>query len=245
MNSIHNTRHIRNLVILSMIIIFGSCKKYKCIEGDGHYVIENRSLANFDEVVSNDDYTVYIYYDSLFSVTVDADQNLLPYIGTVIRDGVLYLEKNTDRCVRAKRKPEIRIGMPELFFAELSGTGMMQIDGFKNDRMSIFLSGDGEIYGYSNETYYLNAQLSGSGLIELEGFTEQSDILLEGSGTIRTYHLEQRQTHVNIKGTGDVIIFAWDLLDAVITGSGTVYYRAPRPLRVTYNIPGTGAITPL
>ncbi len=84
--------------------------------------------------------------------------------------------------------------------------------------------------------------LSGSGKIALEGDAALAEFSLNSSGRVEALNLEVSDVDATNTGSGDVFLWATDLLDATISGSGDIIYRGS-PL-VSKTITGSGSVRP-
>ncbi len=241
---------MKNSKVLFLFLVIGnlgfsSCERWKCVKGDNHLVQESRSASGFSGIISEGDFAVYIIQDTLgYSVTLDGDQNALSYISTEV-DGSnnLVIKKNTRKCIRTDKPIQVYINVPDLSSVELSGSGLLQIDRLNTSRLRAILSGSGTLNLFNVDCDYIYGELLGSGLIEMQGYTTQSDLIVSGSGNIRAYDLEQSGCYATISGSGQIIVWAWNLLDALISGSGTISYRT-RPIELKHKVTGTGEVKP-
>lgn len=86
----------------------------------------------------------------------------------------------------------------------------------------------------------LDVVLSGSGRIELSGMMEVAEYSLNSSGGIDALDLEIQDVDATNTGSGNIYVWATDLLDATITGSGDIIYRGDPAL--TIRITGSGKV---
>jgi len=87
----------------------------------------------------------------------------------------------------------------------------------------------------------IDVVLSGSGTIELTGAVEAAEYSLNSSGRIDALDLEGSDVRATNTGSGKIYVWATDLLDATITGSGDILYKG-NPLNITTRITGTGNV---
>ncbi len=135
----------------------------------------------------------------------------------------------------------IKIYVPEI--SELTSIGSSLVYGeseFQQNRsMDLELIGSGEIDMYV-DTDHLDVLLSGSGYIYLEGLVDNADFDISGSGWIRSFNLNTDFSDVRIDGSGSAEVFVDTDLDAVIAGSGNIYYKGHPTISST--ITGSGKL---
>lgn len=190
------------------------------VKGSGHVVSETRTVQPFDRIGSSGSADVIVTVGSPQSVTVKADDNVVPLIETIVENGRLKIESkgsyDSDSGVT------VTITVPSLKGAALSGSGDISVTG---------------VEGAS-----FDAALSGSGDITVVGKAEKVSVSVAGSGDVHLYQLASRRAEVSIAGSGDVEVNAADALSASIAGSGDVTYRG-RPA-VKRSVAGSGDVRP-
>lgn len=226
-----------------MAILLASCDPFfNCIEGNGIIKTEQRVVAVFYGVVNNTNYNVDIVYDSIYSVNITADENLLPYINTIVRSGDLVIEVDNDRCLEESNNIIIDIRMPYLELIELNGSGNIDIDEFDCNNVEIINNGSGSIdfYGLISIST-VGIALNGSGSITVIGKAHRGNLNLSGSANIWADDFRVDDCYATNSGSGNIFCFAYDLLDATVTGSGDIIYYGS-PIHVVETDNGSGEI---
>lgn len=228
-----------------MSIILTSCQGiyFSCLKGNGITIEEERLPGEFNGVISEGDYDVFIVIDTVYKVIIEADENLVPYIRTVVKNERLIVDNGTRRCLRNDGDVPIRIYVhtPDMFYISLEGSGIIYSDYFIYvDYLRVELTGSGIINLRDIDAIELDVLLSGSGEIELWGIAGSGDLNIPGSGKIKAYHLEQDECSASISGSGDMYVFVYDYLNANISGSGKIFYRG-NP-RISVKITGSGSL---
>ena len=236
---------IITLAIIAVIFILTSCEGFHlgCLNGNGIAIEKERNLSRFTGVISEGEYDVFIIIDTVSKVVIEADENLMPYIRTVVRNDKLVIDNGTRNCLRMKDDRPIRITVhtPDIFDIALEGSGVIYCDYLiLVNYLKIELTGSGIIDLRDIDAYEMDASLTGSGEIELWGIVGEGDLDISGSGKIKAFHLEQDKCYASITGSGDMYVFVYDYLDAYISGSGNIYYRG-NPL-IDVKITGTGSL---
>src|SRR3712207_4048429 len=84
---------MRQIVLIALLAVlsFASCKYVGAerVRGNGTYIAEERAAGNFHSISSFGSYDVYLTQGTGYKVHVEADDNLLPYIETVVENNVL------------------------------------------------------------------------------------------------------------------------------------------------------------
>lgn len=247
-------------LIISMLVVTillsTSCRKYPKIVGNGQLTTEERQLVSFNQIDNSGTFNVFIRQDSIFTATVEAESNLIPYIRTLINGNTL--EIDTRENLESNYPINVFVSAPIIQSIDLSGSGYISIDSLNSDYLEVLLSGSGSIEG-STVTNSLVAKISGSGNINLESYTNTSDIRISGSGNIyllgesssgsfsisgsgqiSSYSFTQNECIAKISGSGNMYLNVIDYLDVTIAGSGSVYYIGDPSINVS--ITGSGQL---
>jgi hypothetical protein len=225
-------------LFVCVVLINTSCLRHK-IEGNYHVITEDRSSSPFSELTCENDFEVYYSSGPNYMVSVEAEENLIPFVETGIHGNDMVV-KTRDHIRFENHFPiKVFIQAPLINDVILSGSGHVYIDSVNVNDIHILLSGSGDIEAniYSN---FLNTRISGSGNINLYGKTHQSELKISGSGEIYAYSLEQDTSFADISGSGNMKLWVADYLDAHISGSGKVFYHG-NPV-VNSHITGSGAV---
>jgi len=225
-------------LFVSLIFINTSCIRHR-IEGNHHVVTEERSSSSFSELTCENDFEVYYSYSPNFIVSVEAEENLIPFIETGVHGHDMVVK--TREHIRFENHFPIKVFVQAPYINDviLSGSGHIYIDSVNVNDIHILLSGSGNIDAKINSNS-LNTKISGSGNVNLYGRTRQTDLKISGSGELYAYSLQQDTSYVEISGSGSMKLWVTDYLDVRISGSGEVYYQG-NPV-VTSHITGSGKV---
>lgn len=217
-------RYLILAMSIILIVFFDSCEKYNCIEGNFIYASEDRTAGNFSGVELDGSFYVDINYDTVTSVIVEGDENLMRYISTSVKANTLEIRNTSRRCLDSGNEIIITVGTPVLRYIKLDGSGFISSDYFSSGSMEIEVDGSGSVHA-DVDCNEMHAFIDGSGEIRLYGTGIDSYMGIDGSGRIRAFDFETEVCYIDIDGSGDAYVFVWDLLDVNINGSGIVYYK--------------------
>ena len=179
-------------------------------------------------------------------LTIRADDNLLEYFETEVRDGVLRIDvrdgtslhTNTDvvyhlvirklEAVRASSSGDIlvkRIDAPEVNIV-LSSSGDIFVRRCKGERVHLALSSSGDLEIQTVDARKLTAKLSSSGDAELQGGRiEEQEVALSSSGDYDAARVENRSATVRVSSSGDARVWTTERLRAATSSSGSIFFR--------------------
>ncbi len=108
---------------------------------------------------------------------------------------------------------------------------------------ALALTGSGNITVTGITASQLTVTLPGSGNIAASGSVTRLNVSIDGSGTAQFSGLVARNVDAVVSGSGTIFVTATQSLDAKVPGSGAVLYSG-NPPHVTTSITGSGAVTP-
>ena len=189
------------------------------VRGSGNIVTEARTVPEFDRVSAGGSQTVIVTVGPARSVTIKADDNVVPLIETTVENGKLHIGSKKSY---SSADVTVTVTVPALKGVSLAGSGDVTVSGVEGGS--------------------LGAALSGSGDITVSGKADSVSVSVSGSGEIHLFDLAARTADVSIAGSGDVEVNASDTLSVSIAGSGDITYRG-KP-QVKRSIAGSGDVRP-
>ena len=190
-------------------------------KGSGNQAEDPRALTSFDriELEGSLDIDVTVTEGAEQSVVVSGEDNLLEFVRTEVRDGVLHVDLDSGSYT---------MNMPLVLHATLPGLHSVELEG----------SGDIAVRGLGGESF--EVALSGSGDIAVSGRVQRLTASLHGSGDVDLASLEATEASVLLDGSGDIRVSASEHLSIELNGSGDIGYRG-NP-RVKMSMSGSGDV---
>lgn len=237
--------NMKNVFFLTIIITatLTSCHFIggKRIRGNGVMKMENRATGTFNSIDVSGNVKVYVKQDSVASVKIETDENLLEYIITDSKDGTLRIHQKEGANLKPSRSIKVYISGPSFkrfkasgacdFFSENKITG--------TESVSISLSGASDVK-LELKVPGIAADLSGAGTITLKGETKDFSVDGSGSTTIKCFELMTENTKVELSGAGDAEVFASVKLEVDVSGAADVKYKGNAT--VSQKISGAGSV---
>jgi hypothetical protein len=233
--------------ILSILFIaafaFSSCNYVngERVRGNGDVKTEERQAANFSSISSHGGFDVHLTQGSGYSVKIEAESNLLPYIESVVNGDVLELRTKEGYWLKSKKDIKVYITAPSFTKVSTHGSGDIISESKLNNTSPIEMevAGSGDIKVDINAPE-VKAELRGSGNIILNGETRAFRGAIEGSGDIKASNLKAENVDVDITGSGGADVYASVKLNVDVKGSGDVRYRGGA--NVSSDIKGSGSV---
>ncbi|MDQ2720766.1 MAG: DUF2807 domain-containing protein [Bacteroidota bacterium] len=230
--------------LFALISLNTFAQPWQTIKGKGQIKKETREVNAFTSLSSGGAADVQITYGNSKSISIEADENLLPYIETSVEDGKLTIKSKKNVNLKTRSKIVVLVSMTKISSLQQSGSGTITGDGaFINDgKTEITTSGSGNIKLGFDSFKGLDLSISGSGNINLSGkSTDNISARISGSGNIDCSSISSNDVDAKISGSGNIKVFANNSIDAKINGSGNVYYKG-RATDIKSKVAGSGKV---
>lgn len=191
----------------------------KMERGSGKVTSEKIEVGDFTGIISETSVNIEVTLGPKTTAILDVDDNLQDHFEIEVVDGDLIVASNGSYSTRFP--PTLRVTTPSLEFAELKGSGNIEVIDFK-----------GKEFTYT---------LSGSGNLILQGEVDLLEIELNGSGNVDTRDCRAEEAFVNLNGSGEARVTGTRLVDARLAGSGNIHVYG-KPSRVRKSEVGSGNI---
>jgi hypothetical protein len=212
------------------------------VKGSGNVISETRKVSQFDRVAVSGSGQLSIVQGDQESLTIEADDNLLPLIKSEVAGGSLQIGPEHVNLSPTKTI-RYQLQLKHLKELHLSGSLEAGAQSIKTDRLLLSISGSGKIQMPRLEAGELDVHISGSGDIQLAGKVDRQVVQISGSGNYQAGECESQNTTVDVSGSGDATVWAHVALEAHVSGSGDIrYYGSPQ---VNTHISGSGSVRSL
>ena len=195
------------------------------VTGSGVIARQQRELGHFSGVSNGLAANVDVRIGDKESVTIEADDNVLPLIETVIDNGVLKIQTSKRNLNLRTKTLKIVIQAKSLDRISLGGSGSITSDPLRARTLKLDLGGSGTINVKGVEADNVSINVGGSGDVLVGGGSASTvAIAIGGSGTVKMGAVRSDSVNVNVGGSGDVTVWARDTLNLNAFGSGDVHY---------------------
>jgi hypothetical protein len=216
------------------------------VRGSGAAVSQTREVADFNAIEINYPVELTVQQGASTSLTVVAEDNLLPQLTTRVSGTTLFIENNQpDWTMRVNptRPVKIALTIKTLQKVDFPSAGTLRVGNFQTDRLEISISGAGTVNLSDLTTLSLTVNLSGAGSITATGSANTLNLDISGVGSFHGDDLACQTTDINISGAGSATVWVKNSLTASISGTGSVkYYGSPSVQR---QISGLGSVSRL
>lgn len=195
------------------------------IKGTGTPSQETRPVGYFSEVVLTGLGSIQLEQGERPSLTVQADENLLPYLETKVEGDQLKLGIADGICIQQSDVGVTYfVTVKDLDLLYIIGAGDVQLDRFEAETLNIQLDGSAHISMNTLNVGSVETRFNGTGTIELAGYADSQSVHLNGVGQYQAGDLISESTQIELNGTGNVEVWAVDDLQVEMNGVGTVSY---------------------
>ncbi|MBN1875029.1 MAG: DUF2807 domain-containing protein [Anaerolineae bacterium] len=216
----------------------------KIMRGSGKVETEKRHVHNFDGVVISGIGNLYIEVGKEEGLTIEAEDNLLPYLTTEVHGNTLEIGTQRGINLHPKKPVNFYLTVKELDKVEVSGTADVETQDLEAERFSVDISGSSSIKMAKLTADRLKVNISGSGKLDIAGGgVGEQNVTVSGSGEYRAKTLESNEADIHISGSGSAVIWVYERLDVEISGNGSVRY-AGNPA-IDTDISGSGSVQPI
>jgi hypothetical protein len=226
-------------IILFIIILFiiYSCEKESsnCLYNKGNVVKQEILLEDFNCVAVMDIFNVILIQDTLHKVVIEAGENILRHVETIIKDDTL-IAQHSIRCNWFRDYEKINL---YVYFCRLkhivtySPVKIISTDTIKCNHLEYFALGEiGEADIILNCDYFrFDDSYTTLGQFKFKGKTAKSRFYVNYGSTLFADSLISKEADVFFKTIGDIHVHVTDLLRVWIWGPGNVYYSG-NPIKV-------------
>lgn len=233
-----------SVFLISAIIVCSSCWNLfgKKVRGDGAIISQTRNVAGYNSIEVSGNFDVYVKQDSMSSVKIETDENLLSYIVTRTDGGTLKIYPKDNYNLKPTQTVKIYVSGPEFKSLEASGACDYYSENKiqNSEKISLDLSGSCDAKMELNAPS-ISAEISGSGSVTLSGETRELEIDGSGSSHFKCFDMKAEKVNVDISGSGKAEVFASVKLDVEISGSGSVKYKGNAT--VNQKVTGSGSVS--
>jgi hypothetical protein len=206
------------LLALTGTSAFAASISQECEHGNGKAKTETREIPEFNALEVSGAFEIKATAgQNRQTVSITADENILPLIATELQGNQLKIYPSKPICTEMAIVVEINVA--NLVSLLSSGSDNVKIEGLDNDKFSVSMSGSSDVE-LAGKAMNLNAEISGAGKLDAKD-------------------LKTAETGLNISGSGSADVYATEKLQVEIVGVGEVNYYG-NPKKIDKQIIGVG-----
>lgn len=212
------------LAALLVCLAAGACDVLttgNMLVGSGTAAEETRPVGQFDAIELSGSGQLIFRQGDKESLSIKADDNLLPYLTSTMEGGTLHLGVRNNVLIQTHLPIVYTVTARNLKAVHLSGSGSAKLDSLSTDRLEIDVTGSGDVVA--------------------SGRAGHQTISISGSGSYNGAACQGTTGEVHISGSGNVTVNVSDQLDAHVSGSGDIEYLGHPS--VNTHISGSGHVS--
>lgn len=210
------------------------------VQGSGKVVSQVRQPGPFRGVELTMGAHVEVVIGGDDTLTIEGDDNVVPLVETVVRDGVLMIRPVRKNMQIDGRRVKIVVRARAVDNLGVAGSGMLEAQRIRADKLTLEVAGSGALDIDGIEAKTVEVGVAGSGKVDAAGRAARAQISIAGSGKADTSRLAVQQATVSVSGSGQAILTAAHGITANVTGSGNVGYYGDA--QVTKAVAGSGTV---
>ncbi len=192
----------------------------RTVIGSGNVKTEARPVSNISAVTLSGVGELVIQQTGTESLTVEADDNILPIIETRMTGGRLNIGFVPNTVPSRGTQLRYTLTVRSLEDISLSGAGTINAANIRADKFTVSSSGAGKIT-ITGTAGDLNVSLSGAGAFDGAAF-ESKDAIVQVSGVGSAIVNAQRTLNATVSGIGSVEYIGSPSVSKQVSGIGTV-----------------------
>jgi hypothetical protein len=161
-------------------------------------------VSGFDEVELRGVGNLSIQQADNESLSVEAEEDVLPKIRTEVENGRLILGPRPGVSISTTEPINYKLTVKDLNALEVSGSGNVEAEDIETDELAVTISGAGDV--------------------EISGKADNQELDISGSGDYRAEDLESKEAKIDVGESGSATVDVSDELHAEVSGSGSVEY---------------------
>ncbi|MBN1925800.1 MAG: DUF2807 domain-containing protein [Prolixibacteraceae bacterium] len=238
---------IKLFVFAFLIASFSSCyfQPYGHIIGSGPIVTEEFTVAEFNSVAGETVIDIDIVQGDVQSVIAEGHENIMSFLELKVINGRLIVDLKNGSYSNFQMK--IFVTVPELESVEVGSTGNITVEEFSpmqyfdltsnstgnivcygqfniTEELSIRSSSTGNI-SINADAFEVNVKQSSTGNVKITGTCEKQWVDISSTGNYNAYELMSKECRVETSSTGDAHVYVTDYLNAIISSTGSVFFK--------------------
>lgn len=211
------------LILLLFAVVTASGCVNQGSSGSGKIVNESRDVSSFNQIDLNGMGELIITHGDKESVTIEAEDNLMPYIKTNVNNNKLTISFENNMPMPTK-SVKIHVTVKDINSINVSGSGKINSNNLNANDLTISVNGAGESILNNLNAQSLKMKITGAGKMTVSGNVNDQTIDISGAGEHNANNLASKSASISINGGGKATVKVSDTLNAIINGAGEISY---------------------
>lgn len=194
---------------------------------------EERNVQSFSSVHVSSGMRATIEIGPQRPVKIDADDDTLRLVETVVEDGALQVRFKPNSHIWGERAVRVWIQTPRLESVGASGGSVIKADFTRADSSEIQASGGSEITVRKVDAGSLDVEASGGSVIRVEGSSDALELQLSGGSQLHGRDFSTRDVQVHGSGGSQAELRATGKIRGSLSGGSQVHASGGASTRVS------------
>ncbi|MCH8094331.1 MAG: DUF2807 domain-containing protein [Chloroflexi bacterium] len=219
-------------LMLVVVLLTAACggQNGPSVRGSGNLITESRAVGKFDRVDISPTGELIIIQSSRESLTIEADDNIMPFITSEVRGRTLYLDLEHGQ-VKTLSPTRIRytLNVASLDTVSASGAPEISAESLNAERLDIAIGGAGKFSVNKLIANELIVELRGAAEMHLAGEVIRQVVDIEGSSKYLARDLRSETLNLTVGSVARATVWVTENLTTHVTGLANVsYYGNPQ-----------------
>jgi Putative auto-transporter adhesin, head GIN domain len=212
------------------------------VAGSGAVTSQVRPVSGFSRVSLSGVGDLSITQGATESLSLEAEDNLLPLLETVVSNGLLELRVKANSTLQTTKPIKYTLVVKSLSALSVSGVGNVTVGALDVPTLDVQLGGAGKVKISSLKAQVLKVGSAGVGSLAVTaGAVTSQTVDLDGIGSYNACGLTSDTAKVTVGGTSKAVVNVKNSLVVVGSGVGSVKYLGSPTLEQTSS--GLGSVT--
>lgn len=226
---------------IGLVIILSQCAlRIIPVEGSGDRITTHRTVEPFTEIEASGKLDMALVSDSLFTISIEGHENLMPHIKTEVKNNRLII--GTTAPIRSQNPPRVMVTLPVIDRLELSRFGTVATSNqLSAETFTAVIRESGPV-ALDLAAKTTRVFLTDTEIVRVKGTTHTVEATLYGRSRLDSRALTAKVGRANVYGPSKYAVFASKVLFANVDGPGEITYFG-QPEEVNRVVRGSGQIT--
>jgi hypothetical protein len=209
------------------------------VTGSGNIVEDNREVSDISGVHLATIGDMSIELGDKESLRIEAEDNLLEYFETEVRNGKLIIGTRDNISLNPTKPVNYYLTVNGLDTIEISSVGNINAPDLQTEQFTINMDSTGDLEMAKLIADSLDVDIDSSGNVNIAGGEVGSqNIAIDSTGNYTAENLASKNADVQINSTGNATIWVSDQLTTRLNSTGNVRYRGNPTVDASSNSTG-------
>lgn len=217
------------VLFIAALALVACTVNMESVRGSGTVASESRPVAGIRGVTLATLGDMTIELGEQESLTIEAEDNLLPYLETEVRGGILTIHNTAGKSLLPTKPVRYYLTVTSLETLETTSSGNIAAPAMQADRFTAAINSSGDLHLAGITADRLEVEISSSGDLTIDaGQVVHQEVTLSSSGNYEADDVRCQVANVRLSSSGQATVWVTDNLEANLSSSGNVnYYGRP------------------